>query len=47
MLDPANTRRDILADKGDVDGKREASLGRQAWRAADQQISGNSRCPID
>lgn len=32
MLDPANTNRDILADKGYVDGERETRLSKQAWR---------------
>jgi len=32
VLDPANTSRDILADKGYVDGEREARLSRQGWR---------------
>jgi len=31
VLDPANTSRDILADKGYVDGEREARLS-QGWR---------------
>ena len=32
VLDPANTSRDILADKGYVDGEREARLSQQGWR---------------
>ena len=32
VLDPANTNRDILADKGYVDGEREARLSKQDWR---------------
>jgi IS5 family transposase len=32
VLDPANTNRDILADKGYVDGEREARLSNQGWR---------------
>jgi IS5 family transposase len=32
VLDPANTNRDILADKGYVDGEREARLSKQGWR---------------
>lgn len=32
MLDAANTNRDILADKGYVDGEREARLRKQGWR---------------
>ena len=32
VLDPANTNRDILADKGYVDGEREARLTKQGWR---------------
>src|SRR5471030_3205895 len=32
VLDPANTSRDILADRGYVDGEREARLSRQGWR---------------
>ena len=32
VLDPANTNRDILADKGYVDGEREARLNEQGWR---------------
>lgn len=32
VLDPANTKRNILADKGYVDSEREARLGKQGWR---------------
>jgi len=32
VLDPANTDRDILANKGYVDGQREARLSKQGWR---------------
>jgi hypothetical protein len=32
VLDPANTNRDILADKGYVDGERKARLSKQGWR---------------
>ncbi|MES2264726.1 MAG: IS5 family transposase [Pseudomonadota bacterium] len=32
VLDPANTNRNILADKGYVDGEREARLSQQGWR---------------
>jgi IS5 family transposase len=32
VLDPANTSRDILADKGYVDGEREERLTKQGWR---------------
>src|SRR5512133_3785264 len=32
VLDAANTSRDILADKGYVDGEREARLSKQGWR---------------
>lgn len=32
VLDPANTNRNILADKGYVDGEREARLTKQGWR---------------
>lgn len=32
VLDPANTNRDILADKGYVDGEREARLSKHGWR---------------
>ena len=32
VLDPANTNRDILADKGYVDSEREARLSKQGWR---------------
>ena len=32
VLDPANTNRNILADKGYVDGEREERLGKQGWR---------------
>lgn len=32
VLDPANTNRNILADKGYVNGEREARLSRQGWR---------------
>ncbi|MGH8856382.1 MAG: transposase [Telluria sp.] len=32
VLDPANTNRNILADKGYVDSEREARLGKQGWR---------------
>lgn len=32
VLDPANTNRNILADKGYVDGEREARLSKQGWR---------------
>lgn len=32
VLDPANTHRDILADKGYIDGEREARLSKQGWR---------------
>ena len=32
VIDPANTSRDIYADKGYVDGKREARLTEEGWR---------------
>jgi IS5 family transposase len=32
VLDPANTNRNILADKGYVDSEREARLSKQGWR---------------
>lgn len=32
MIDSANTSRDIYADKGYVDGEREARLNGQGWR---------------
>ena len=32
VLDPVNTNRNILADKGYVDGEREARLSKQGWR---------------
>ena len=32
VLDPNNTNRNILADKGYVDGEREDRLGKQGWR---------------
>jgi hypothetical protein len=32
VLDPANTNRNILADKGYVDGEREARLSKRGWR---------------
>ena len=32
VIGPANTSRDICADKGYIDGAREARLTGQAWR---------------
>ena len=32
VIDPANTSRDIYADKGYIDGEREARLAGQGWR---------------
>lgn len=32
VLDPTNTSRDVLADKGYIDGEREARLSQQGWR---------------
>ncbi|WP_223164870.1 transposase [Massilia mucilaginosa] len=32
VLDPSNTNRNVLADKGYVDGEREDKLTRQGWR---------------
>jgi len=32
VLDPANTNRNILADKGYIDSEREVRLGQQGWR---------------
>ncbi len=32
VLDPSNTNRNILADKGYVDGEREDRLSKQGWR---------------
>ena len=32
VLDPANTNRNILADKGYVNGEREERLSKQGWR---------------
>lgn len=32
VLDPANTNRNMLADKGYVDGEREVRLSKQGWR---------------
>ena len=45
MLDPANTNRDILADKGYVDGEREARLTKQGWPIQIQR-KGNKGKPI-
>lgn len=32
MIDPGNTSRDIYADKGYIDGEREARMKGQGWR---------------
>ena len=32
VLDPTNTNRNVLADKGYMDGEREDRLARQGWR---------------
>ena len=45
VLDPANTNRDILADKGYVDGEREARLNKQGWRMQIQR-KGSKGKPI-
>lgn len=45
VLDPANTNRDILADKGYVDGEREARLTKQGWRMQIQR-KGSKGKPI-
>ena len=45
VLDPTNTNRDILADKGYVDGEREARLNQQGWRMRIQR-KGSKDKPI-
>ena len=46
VTDPANTSRGIHADKGYVDGEREARMKGQGWRMHSQRKgSKDSRCP--
>lgn len=45
VLDPSNTNRDIVADKGYVDGEREARLNQQGWRVRIQR-KGSKDKPI-
>ena len=45
VLDPTNTNRDILADKGYVYGEREARLNQQGWRMRIQR-KGSKDKPI-
>ena len=45
VLDPSNTNCDILADKGYVDGEREARLNQQGWRMRIQR-KGSKDKPI-
>ena len=43
VLDPANTNRDILADKGYVDEERKARPSRQGWRLHIQRKGSNGK----
>jgi transposase, IS5 family len=43
VLDPANTNRNILADKGYVDGERGARPGKQGWRLYIQRKGGKDK----
>ncbi|WP_223165153.1 transposase [Massilia frigida] len=45
VLDPPNTNRNILADKGYVDGEREERLSKQGWRVHIQR-KGSKDKPI-
>jgi transposase, IS5 family len=45
VLDPSNTNRNILADKGYVDGEREARLSKEGWRVHIQR-KGSKGKPI-
>ncbi len=45
VLDPTNTNRDVLADKGYVDGEREARLNQKGWRMRIQR-KGSKDKPI-
>lgn len=47
VLDPANANRDILADKGYVDGEREARLSKQGWRMHIQRSAQRQQGQVD